>query len=180
MARCRLVQPEEIRLPLSDGDFLDVRRELTFGEHRAMLAGQMKLSPAGTEYVRDLDKIGITIVLAYVLRWSLVDFEGRPLPFTEATLRSLEPATVRSRRRRLARRPKMTTWISSRTRSLRRMRSMHRAETGISGCTSRTPSRVQRVEAPFSCQFRSPLLRPGRTVCSSTCGVNGAPAGASR
>lgn len=92
MGRNRLVQPDIVRLALSDGDFLDIKRELNFGEQRHMLASQMKL--VNGEYVRDLEKIGIALILAHVVGWSFVDAEGRPIPYAEATVASLEPETV--------------------------------------------------------------------------------------
>jgi hypothetical protein len=99
MAESWLVHPDLLRLSLSDGQFLDIKRELTFGEHRKMLAGQMKLVDG--EYVRDLEKIGVTLILAYVVAWSLVDRDGRPLPCDEATLVSLQPHRVEEIRRAL-------------------------------------------------------------------------------
>lgn len=89
MARCRVVHPDVIRLPVSDGDWIDVKRELTAGEYHAFL---LDLS----------DRKPFAKILAYVLAWSFVGLEGQPLPYAGLSeddrrdiVRSLDKATVR-------------------------------------------------------------------------------------
>jgi hypothetical protein len=88
MGRCRMVEPEQVRLPISDGDFIDVKRQLTAGEHRRIFLDQIKgdVIVSGQEMQLDPAKLGITRILAYVVGWSLVDPDGHPIPFSEATL----------------------------------------------------------------------------------------------
>jgi hypothetical protein len=88
MGRCRMVEPERIRLPISDGDFIDVKRQLTAGEHRRIFLDQIKggIIISGQELQLDPAKLGVTRILAYVVGWSLVDADGRPIPFSESTL----------------------------------------------------------------------------------------------
>lgn len=85
------VQPDLVRLPLSDGQFLDVKRELTFGEYRRiqtdMMAGPMV---QGEPIKVDPKKVGITRLLAYVVGWSLVDADGRPVPISEGAIEQLQ------------------------------------------------------------------------------------------
>jgi hypothetical protein len=84
---CPLVRPETIRLPLSDNDFIDVKAELNAGEtHKVwsdMVRGGIK---PGEPAELDPERVGRTRLLAYILSWSFVDFDGRPLPVSEATL----------------------------------------------------------------------------------------------
>jgi len=84
---CHLVPPDVVRLELSGGDFLDVKRELNYGEQRKMQTAGLKRD--GVDYVRDLEREEIVVILAYVLGWSFVDFAGAPLPFSEATITGL-------------------------------------------------------------------------------------------
>lgn len=69
MGRCRVVRPETIRLPLSDGDWIDVIRELNAGEYFDCILEM-------TERKR------FAKILAYVIGWSFVDLDGSPLPYS--------------------------------------------------------------------------------------------------
>lgn len=65
--RERGVLPDRVRLPLSDGDFIDVKRELNAGEYRAYIYSQFKENPGTDTLVTDHAKIGIAKLLAYLL-----------------------------------------------------------------------------------------------------------------
>jgi len=91
MSRCRFVQPESVRLPLSDGDYLDVKRELTAGEQRGVFTDLIKTMHAGEAAELDPKLVGTTKIVAYVLAWSLTDAAGQPVPFSEAALNNLTP-----------------------------------------------------------------------------------------
>lgn len=93
MARCRFVQPEIVRVPLSDGDFVDIKKELTAGEERHVFTDLIKTMRAGENAELDPARIGITRVLAYALAWSFVDSNGQPVPLSEAAINNLDKAT---------------------------------------------------------------------------------------
>jgi hypothetical protein len=88
MGRCRLASADVIRLPLSDGDFLTVKQELTAGEG---------LDLEGEPVPRTLP-----VILAYLVGWSFVGEDDRPIPYSPMqsveerrdTLRSLDTATM--------------------------------------------------------------------------------------
>jgi hypothetical protein len=90
MSRCRVVVPEIVRLPLSEGDFIDVRRRLNAGEHVEMLSDLASRK----HFVK---------ILAFVVGWSFVGLNEQPLPYDvdapEATrrdtLKALEPEAIR-------------------------------------------------------------------------------------
>jgi len=90
MPRCRVVVPETVRLPLSDGDFLDVWKELNAGQYLDFIVAMTDRRPFAK-------------VQAYVLAWSFVGVDGTPVPWdpdTDAatrlgTLRSLDKGTMR-------------------------------------------------------------------------------------
>ena len=79
MGRYRFVDPEEIRLLLSDGDYIDVKKTLNAGEYRKLLYDQLKDSSGAPTL--DVSKVGISKILAYLLGWSFVGREGRPEPY---------------------------------------------------------------------------------------------------
>ncbi|HEY6360537.1 MAG TPA: hypothetical protein VIX63_05505 [Vicinamibacterales bacterium] len=96
MGRCRFVDRATniVRLPLSEGDFLDVRRVLTWGEQQDALASIVRSLPAGGgESSLHVARVQIGKALSYIVGWSFVDSEGRPQPVTEDTLRALDEPT---------------------------------------------------------------------------------------
>lgn len=84
MGRCHIVVPEVVRLPLSDGDYIDIKKELNAGEY---IDFNVDLS-RGDFFAR---------ALAYLVGWSLFGADG-PLPYgphlpiddRRATLRNLK------------------------------------------------------------------------------------------
>ena len=66
MGRYRFVEPQEIRLTLSDGDYIDVKKTLNAGEYRKLLYDQFK-DTEGNKVVLDHAKVGISKLLAYIL-----------------------------------------------------------------------------------------------------------------
>jgi hypothetical protein len=102
MPRCRVVRPEPTRLQLTDGDFIDVKRRLNAGEYRdSLTAVSLPAGSRGEAGRMDLTMVGFAQVLQYLLGWSLIGLDDRPLPYELAmsenerlaTLRSLEPET---------------------------------------------------------------------------------------
>lgn len=89
MARCRVVLPDTIRLPLSDGDFLTVKKELNAGEYIDLVTE----GAAGKPFA---------VVVAYLVSWTLVGINDAPLAYSlglssderRDVLRSLDVATL--------------------------------------------------------------------------------------
>jgi hypothetical protein len=102
MGRNRLVYPEEVRLPLSDGDYIDVKKQLNAGEYRKVLYDQFK-DTEGDKVVLDHSKVGMVKLLAYLLGWSFVSRNNDPIPYRldqpeeirRATIDSLDQETYR-------------------------------------------------------------------------------------
>jgi hypothetical protein len=92
-----IVAPEAVRLPLSDGDWIDVRKRLNHGEHSRMLERLFILTPEG-EARRDPLKWADVIVTTYLLDWSLSDpakgrlgIRDQPLSAIQAALDLIDP-----------------------------------------------------------------------------------------
>ncbi len=71
----RMRRPETVRVELSQGDWLLLKKHLTAGEQLAMFAGMMNEGGDGINRVR----VGFNKVLTYLLDWSFEDFDGKPL-----------------------------------------------------------------------------------------------------
>lgn len=96
MGRCRFVQPDVVRLSLSDGDFIDVKRELNVGEQRRVFAKMVRDGVhVGEQAVLDPERVGMTRVQEYLVDWSFVDADGKPTPVSESAIQSLDGDTFR-------------------------------------------------------------------------------------
>jgi hypothetical protein len=85
-----VVRPGTIRLPLSGGDWIEVKRELNAGEYFDMLVAQSERQPFAK-------------ILTYVVAWSMLGLDDQVVPWSpelpdverRAHLRSLDKATIR-------------------------------------------------------------------------------------
>ena len=85
----RFVQPEIVRLDLSEGDWLDVRRELSTGEAWRAMARTIKSMRADGRIEPDLEMLGRAEIAAFIVDWSFVDANDKRVPFTDAALDNL-------------------------------------------------------------------------------------------
>ena len=100
----RYRKQEEMRLELSGGDWLLVRKHLTAGEERDAHARVIKAGTfkAGEKPELDLEHLGIAQAVSYLLDWSITDAEDKPIrirdqPYTfiAAALRNQTPESLR-------------------------------------------------------------------------------------
>lgn len=92
MARNRFVKPQTVRLELSDGDWIEVKKELNAGEHRRVFGRLVKDMRAGERAQLDPEQVGLTKVVEYLVAWSLED-NGKPVEITEGAINSLDAQT---------------------------------------------------------------------------------------
>ena len=83
------VRPDTVRLPLADGEWIDVKRRLSCGETRDHYARLYKPGPDG-KLITDPWQRGISHVLAYLLDWSAVDADRRPVVIRGLSLDELQ------------------------------------------------------------------------------------------
>ena len=76
------VKPEPVRLDLSDGQFVVVKKYLTAGDTRRMYVRMWRQAPDGGV---DPLMVGVSKILAYLVDWSLTDLEGRPVDLRESS-----------------------------------------------------------------------------------------------
>jgi hypothetical protein len=93
--RCRFVQGDVIRVPLSGGEWIDVKKELNAGEARRIFATLVKTMNVGEVTTLDPEKVGLTKVVEYVVGWSLLGTDGRPEPVSESAIDGLDQDTYR-------------------------------------------------------------------------------------
>jgi hypothetical protein len=95
----RFVRPETVKIDLTDGDWLLVKRRLTAGEERHAFARILQPTSYGEPMRLDFEKTGLAKIVAYLLDWSLADDAGvvvirdQPAPVVEAALLALDPSS---------------------------------------------------------------------------------------
>jgi len=94
MPRCRVVAPDVVRLPLSDGDSVEVKKTLNAGEYRQLIYSQFKETAEGEKIVLDHSKVGMAKLLAYIVGWTFVGFDGQPLPYRPDEPEDIRRATI--------------------------------------------------------------------------------------
>lgn len=91
------IEPGTVRLDLGDGDWIEVKRELSAGELKAMrtssftyMQGQSGAS-ADDEVKIGVDwrRLAVARILSYVIDWNAKDAQGRPVPFSRAAVEQL-------------------------------------------------------------------------------------------
>ncbi len=95
MPRSRFVTPEVVRLPLSDHEWVDIKKRLNTGEQRAIFARMARDITPGDKIALKPEEVGKAKIAEYLLGWSFVDDDGRPVPFAAAQIDNLDPETYR-------------------------------------------------------------------------------------
>ena len=97
--RDRFASGAAVRLDLSDGDWVLVRQELTYGQQRRLAAsGLTGIDPAVTEGQRlqvDLAAYDIERLVLWVLDWSFRDADGDQVVVSREAIEALHPDTAR-------------------------------------------------------------------------------------
>jgi hypothetical protein len=100
----RYRRQEEVRIELSEGDWLLVRKHLTAGEEREAHARVIKAGSfkQGEKPEIDLEHLGIAQAVSYLIDWSITDADDKPIrirdqgyAFVAAALRNQTPESLR-------------------------------------------------------------------------------------
>lgn len=85
--RSRLVRPETVKLPLSDSDWVVIKKRLNQGEKRAHLSRMFRNAREVSDGTLRLDpgEVGISKALAYVIDWSFCDDAGERIDIRDKT-----------------------------------------------------------------------------------------------
>lgn len=94
----RFVTPQPVRLPISDGDYIDIKKRLNHGETEEMYARWAPFVVPGEKAHLNRREVRTAKVLMYLLGWSLTN-DGTPVPMSPdvpeaarlATLNNLDP-----------------------------------------------------------------------------------------
>lgn len=73
----RMRKPETVKIDISQGDWLLVKKHLTAGENRAQFARMIRYGTDGAKL--DPVLVGHSKIVAYLLDWSVTDADGKPV-----------------------------------------------------------------------------------------------------
>lgn len=95
MGRIRFVKPETERLSLSDGDWIEVKKDLNTGELKKLEAAGHKppVELASGRVINPLDweRHELERAMVFLTGWSFKGFDDKPVELTMDALKSLEP-----------------------------------------------------------------------------------------
>ena len=96
MSRNRFVLPETVRLELSEGDWIEVKKRLTYGEQQRLAGGALrpKLTDGEIDISLDLETHSILRLSTWIVDWSFCDVKGKQVEVDRDAIASLEPDTV--------------------------------------------------------------------------------------
>lgn len=82
----RMHRPETVKIDLTQGDWILVKKYLTAGEQRAIYSGMLR---ADGERV-DLSRIQLSKMVGYLLDWSITDADDKPVVIRNASSDAVE------------------------------------------------------------------------------------------
>ena len=96
MSRNRFVLPETVRLELSDGDWIEAKKRLTYGEQQRLAGGALrpKLIDGEIDISLDLETHSILRLSTWIIDWSFCDGKGKQVEVSGDAIASLDPDTV--------------------------------------------------------------------------------------
>jgi hypothetical protein len=95
VSKQRFVTPETVRLELSDGDWIEVKGRLTYGEQQHLSGSALKSASFGTsDLTIDYEAYAITRLETWLVDWSFVGAKGQQVPVSLSAISNLDPATA--------------------------------------------------------------------------------------
>ena len=97
MGKQRFVSAETVRLELTEGDWIEVKSELSYGEQQNLLLGDSQVTrvEGGVKEVTvDLELINIHDMAMWLVDWSFVDANGKRVPVSVESIKALSVDTA--------------------------------------------------------------------------------------
>lgn len=94
MGRKRFISPDVVRLELSDGDWIEIKEELTFGESERLKAMGLSYNIATNGLDVDISTFDVQKLAMWLVDWSFRGADDKPVTVTVAAIESLEPETA--------------------------------------------------------------------------------------
>jgi len=85
------VSPKIDRIYLSNNRFIDVKRRLNAGESRRVFSRMVSKFESGETPQLDVQMVGLTKLVEYLVGWSFSDDDGNPVTVSEDAINNLDP-----------------------------------------------------------------------------------------
>lgn len=90
MGKRRFASAGTTRLELSEGDWVEVKDELSYGERQRLLAAGVRMNGLDTaEVTVDWTAINVLDMELWLVDWSFTDEQGKPVPVSADAIRAL-------------------------------------------------------------------------------------------
>lgn len=87
-----------VRLELTDGDWIEVKERLTYGEEQRLASGAFdKVSKPGdneAEFSMNMERYNILRLSIWLVDWSFIGPKGKPVRLSKEAIADLDPDTV--------------------------------------------------------------------------------------
>jgi hypothetical protein len=106
MARNRFVQPNTVRVDLTEGDWVELKEQISYAEAQRLYGAMVRTWPqsafgVGDPTGDDSKDVGIDMARFAILRqqtwltdWSFRDDQDKPVPLTRAAIENLDTETA--------------------------------------------------------------------------------------
>ena len=97
MGRNRFVGNEIARLELSDGDWIEVKKRLSYAEQQRLATGafsRMGMANEEIELKMDSETFNCQRLLIWIVDWSFVNEKGKQVSVTLDAIKQLDPDTA--------------------------------------------------------------------------------------
>lgn len=94
----RFITPVTVRLPISEGDWIEIADRLTVGEQKRIdVSGLKRMEPGkgkdeASKIETDFAEFSFARTATYIKAWSLVK-DGQSVPVSRASIEALDPET---------------------------------------------------------------------------------------
>ncbi len=93
----RFVAPGTTKLPLSDGDWVEVKEQINYGESQRLSGAMLrtvKTAAGDNEVGVDFARYAVLKLQTWLVDWSLRDEADKPVPVSPAAIENLTPAAA--------------------------------------------------------------------------------------
>ena len=97
MGRNRFVSNEIVRLELSDDDWIEVKKRLSYAEQQRLATGafsRMGMADKEIELKMDSETFNCQRLLIWIVDWSFANAKGKQVPVTLDAIKQLDPDTA--------------------------------------------------------------------------------------
>ena len=87
----KFVKPETVRIDLEDGEWIEIKKQLSHGELAHLAGSGLTHLTGSAEFVYDMERFEVTKIESWLVDWSARDESGKYVKPTRAAISALEP-----------------------------------------------------------------------------------------